>query len=180
MSCEKIEKSLVSYLDGRASERERAAVEGHLKACAECRERAEEFRRLWSAMAEVPAAEPSFGFDARLRQRIASEPRRKLWAWMVPSPRLAASVALLVGLAVFVSLRPRHVQPVNTQASSEEQFQMIKDLGVLENYDVLSNFDALSDLPAAQSSEQPEKQTDPGTGESWNRLATGVRASEGI
>jgi len=181
MSCEKIEKSLVSYLDGRASERERAAVEGHLKACAECRERAEEFRRLWSAMAEVPAAEPSFGFDARLRQRIASEPRRKLWAWMVPSPRLAASVALLVGLAVFVSLRPRHVQPVNTQASSEEQFQMIKDLGVLENYDVLSNFDALSDLPAAQSSEQQEeKQTDPGTGESWNRLATGVRASEGI
>jgi predicted anti-sigma-YlaC factor YlaD len=184
MNCEKIAKSLVSYLDGRASERERASVEEHLKACAECRERAEEFRRLWSVMAEVPAAEPSsvpsFGFDARLRQRIAAEPRRKLWAWMVPSPRLAASVALLVGLAVFVSVRPRHVQPVNTQATSEEQFQMIKDLGVLENYDVLSNFDALSDLPAAQSSEQPEKQTDPGTGESWNGMAAGVRASEGI
>lgn len=186
MSCEKISKSLVSYLDGRASERERAAVEEHLKACAECRERAEEFRRLWSVMAEVPAAEtssvPAFGFDARLRQRIAAEPRRKLWAWMVPSPRLAASVALLVGLAVFVSVRPRHpAQPVNTQASSEEQFQMIKDLGVLENYDVLSNFDALSDLPAAQSSEEPEqqKQKDPGTGESWNGAA-GVKASEGL
>ena len=178
MNCEKISKSLVSYLDGRASERERASVEEHLKACAECRERAEEFRRLWSVMAEVPATEPSFGFDARLQQRIASEPRRKWWAWMAPSPRLAASVALLVGLAVFVSLRPRHVQPVNTQATSEEQFQMIKDLGVLENYDVLSNFDALSDLPAAQSSEQPEK-TDPGTGESWNGAA-GLRASEGL
>ena len=186
MNCEKISKSLVSYLDGRASERERAAVEEHLKACADCRERAEEFRRLWAVMAEVPAAEPSFGFDARLRQRIAAEPKRKLWAWMVPSPRLAASVALLVGLAVFGSVRPRHpAQPVNSQASSEEQFQMIKDLGVLENYDVLSNFDALSDLPAAQSSDEPaqQKTTDPGTGESWNGAARGVlelNASRGL
>lgn len=182
MSCEKISKSLVSYLDGKTNERERAAVEEHLKACAECRERAEEFRRLWNVMAEVPAGEPSFGFDARLRRRIASEPRRKLWAWMRPSPRLAASVVLLVGLAVFVSVRPHHpAQPVNTQASSEEQFQMIQDLGVLENYDVLSNFDALSDLPAAQSAEQPaqQKTTDPGTGESWNG-AVGARVSEGL
>ncbi len=191
MSCEKISKSLVSYLDGRASGRERGEVEAHLKLCAECRERAEEFRRLWSAMAEAPAIEPSFGFDARLRQRIAAEPRRKAWAWLAPSPRLAASVALLVGLAVFVSLRPnRTAAPGNQAVNSEEQFQMIKDLGVLENYDVLSNFDALSDLPAAQQTsdqgEQPQQQkpaTSPGTGESWNNPAMGfseLHASRGL
>ena len=185
MSCEKISKSLVSYSDGRASEKERSAVEAHLKECAECRERAEELQRLWSAMAEVPAVEPSLGFDARLRQRIAAEPKRKLWAWMLPSPRLAASVALLIGLAVLVSVRPRHpAQPVNSQASSEEQFQMIKDLGVLENYDVLSNFDALSDLPAAQQTSNPSQQkpaTPPaGSGESWNGPAAGLMASEGL
>lgn len=177
MSCEKISKNLVSYLDGRASERERGEVEAHLKACAECRERVAEFRRLWEVMAEVPAAEPSFGFDARLRQRIAAEPRPKAWAWLVPSPRLAASVALLVGLAVFVSLRRNQpVTPANSAVNSEEQFQMINNLGVLENYDVLSNFDALSDLPAAQQTSGQPAQQKPvapgaGTGESWNRQA---------
>jgi hypothetical protein len=45
---------------------------------------------------------------------------------------------------------------------------MIKDLGVLENYDVLSNFDALSDLPAsaqpAQDQEQKPLSDAPGSG----------------
>lgn len=168
MSCEKITKSLVSYLDGRASARERETVEAHLNVCAECRERAEEFRRLWNVLDEAPAVEPSFGFDTRLRRRIAAEPRRRIWAWLVPSPRFAATVALLVGLAFLVIVRRNPpAQPASAATNSEEQFQMIKNLGVLENYDVLSNFDALSDLPAMQqTSGQPrqEKQTDPGDG----------------
>jgi len=168
MSCEKISKSLVSYLDGRASARERETVEAHLQVCAECGERAEEFRRLWSVLSEVPAVEPSFGFDARLRQRIAAEPRRRVWAWLVPSPRFAVTVALLAGLAVLVTVRRNPpAQPANAGVNSEERFQMIQNLGVLENYDVLSNFDALSDLPAMQeTSAQPqqEKQTAPGDG----------------
>lgn len=162
MNCEQMSKSLVSYLDGKANARERDEVEAHLKMCTECRERAEEFRRLWNVMDEVPAVEPSFGFDARLRQRIAAEPRPKMWAWLLPSPRFAAAVALLLGLSVFVSLK-QPAQSPNTM-NSEEQFQVIKNLGVLENYDVLSNFDALSDLPAAQGQPQ-QKAADP-TGES--------------
>jgi anti-sigma factor RsiW len=169
MSCEKLSNSLVSYLDGRASATERSTVEAHLKECAACRERAEEFRRLWDVMAEVPAVEPSFGFDARLRQRIAGEGRPRFWAWLVPSPRLAAAVVVLAGLSVFVSLQPnKPMLPGNSAANSEEQFRMIKDLGVLENYDVLNNFDALSDLPGAQptSDQQPNQQKpdDPGSG----------------
>lgn len=168
MNCEKVSSSLIGYLDGRANAEERSMVEAHLQSCAACRERAEEFRRLWDVMAEVPAVEPSFGFDTRLRQRIATEGRPRLWAWLVPSPRLAAAVVVLVGLSVFVSVKPNGPVTVgNSQANSEEQFRMIKDLGVLENYDVLSNFDALSDLPSAQPvSAQPDQQTpdDPGAG----------------
>ncbi|HKF53022.1 MAG TPA: zf-HC2 domain-containing protein [Candidatus Acidoferrales bacterium] len=164
MSCEKVSNSLVSYLDGRASAEERLVVEAHLQSCAACRERAEEFRRLWDVMAEAPAVEPSFGFDARLRQRIAAEARPRMWSWLVPSPRLAAAVVVLVGLSVFVSVKPnRPITTGNPTANSEEQFRMIKDLGVLENYDVLSNFDALSDLPGAQPASQPQ-QDDPDTG----------------
>jgi len=162
MSCEKISNSLIAYLDGRASDSERGVVEAHLKLCAACRERAEEFRRLWQVMAEVPAAEPSLGFDARLRQRIATAPRSKFWGWMLPAPRFAFSVALLVALSIWVGARqPRSVNPQNAAAKSEEQFRMINNLGVLENYDVLSNFDALSDLPA---STEPQPASEQGSG----------------
>ncbi|MHB8640616.1 MAG: anti-sigma factor family protein [Candidatus Acidiferrales bacterium] len=164
MSCEKISNALIAYLDGRASSDERGMVEAHLKLCTACQERAGEFRRLWQVMAEVPAVEPSLGFDARLRQRIAASPRPKFWAWMLPAPRFAFSVALLVALSVWVGGRqPRSVNPqtATATANSEEQFRMIKDLGVLENYDVLSNFDALSDLPA---STQPQSSNAPAPG----------------
>lgn len=162
MSCEKISNALIAYLDGRASSDERFVVEAHLKLCAACQERAEEFRRLWHVMAEVPSVEPSPAFDARLRQRIAEAPKPKLWGWMIPAPRFALAVALLVTLSVWVGGRqPRSVNPQNTAANSEEQFRMIKDLGVLENYDVLSNFDALSDLPASTQPAQDEQQNPP-------------------
>ena len=162
MSCEKISNALIAYLDGRASSDERFVVEAHLKLCAACQERAEEFRRLWQAMAEVPPVEPSPAFDARLRQRIADAPKPKVWGWLIPAPRFALSVALLVALSVWVGWhQPRSVNPQNTAANSEEQFRMIKDLGVLENYDVLSNFDALSDLPASTQPAQDRQQNPP-------------------
>lgn len=168
MNCEKMSNLMVSYLDGRANAEERSSVEVHLAACAACRERAEEFRRLWSAMSEVPEIEPSFAFDARLRQRIAAQAHPSIWSWLVPSPRLAGAVATLVALAIFVSVRPnKPIVAGNSPTNSEEQFRMIKNLGVLENYDVLSNFDALSDLPAAQPlANQPEqpKSNEPGNG----------------
>lgn len=157
MSCEKISSALIAYLDGRASAQERTTVEAHLKACAACRERADEFRRLWNVMAEVPAVEPSLGFDARLREKIAAEPQPRLWAWLSPSPRFAAAMILLVALSIWVSRRPMPVTNPSNAANSEEQFRMIKDLGVLENYDVISNFDALSDLPSVQQTSQPEQ-----------------------
>lgn len=162
MSCEKISNALIAYLDGRAGVQDRVVVEAHLKLCAACRERAEEIRRLWQVMAEVPTVEPSLTFDARLRQRIAEAPKPKFWGWMIPAPRFALTIALLVALSVWVGGRkPSSVNPQSSAANSEEQFRMIKDLGVLENYDVLSNFDALSDLPASTQPAQDQQQNPP-------------------
>lgn len=160
MSCEKISSGLIAYLDGRAGAEERHEVEVHLKSCAACRERAEEFRRLWQVMGEVPAIEPSLGFDARLRQRLAAEPRRRAWNWLVPAPRFSFAVALLAILIAWIGARQPVVEPA---VGSESQFRMIKDLGVLENYDVLKNFEPLSDLPAAQEihdQSQPQQDQD--------------------
>ena len=168
MNCKQISKALISYLDQRASSAERQRVEEHLAGCAACQARAEEFRKLWSALDEVPAVEPSFGFDARVRQRIAAEPRPRWFAGLVPQPRLALAAALLVALCVLVAKVPhRHPGVPGTLASTQqEDFNAIEDLGVLEDYDVVTKLDALSELPPI-AAPQPE-QSQPGQHTSHN------------
>lgn len=155
MKCEDVSKELIAYLDRRANSAERRDVEEHLVACEACRTRAEEFRKLWTIMDEVPVTEPSFGFDARLRQRIAAEPKPRWFTWLVPQPRLAFAMALLVALSVWIG-RPRDKAP--TTLTADEQFQMIEHLGVLENYDLLSKSDVLAEVPAAPQPDQPDDQ----------------------
>ena len=160
MKCEDISKELVGYLDRRANSAERQVVEKHLTECVACRTRAEEFRRLWSVLDEMPGIEPSFGFDAGVRRRVAAEPKPR-WFGFVPQPRLAFSMALLLALSVWLAKLPeRSAVSVATPAASEsEQFQEIKDLGVLDNYEVLTKFDALSELTPAPS--QPAEKNVP-------------------
>jgi anti-sigma factor RsiW len=159
MKCEEVSKELIGYLDRRANSAERRQVEEHLAACAACRTRAGEFRELWSVLEEVPAIEPSFGFDARVRQRVAAEPRPR-WFGFVPQPRLAFSMALLLALSVWMAKLPQ-TNPAGGSATSaateSEQFQAIKDLGVLDNYDVVTKFDALSELTSPPAAEPSEK-----------------------
>src|SRR5271163_795944 len=71
MKCEDVSKELIAYLDRRANSAERHNVEEHLAACSACHQRAEDFRKLWGVLDEVPLVEPSLGFDARIRARIA-------------------------------------------------------------------------------------------------------------
>ena len=59
MKCEDVSKELIAYLDRRASSAERRMVEEHVAECGACRMRAEEFRKLWSVMDEMPVVEPS-------------------------------------------------------------------------------------------------------------------------
>ena len=161
MKCEDVSKELIAYLDRRANSAERMEVEDHLATCAGCRTRAEEFRKVWNVLDEMPIEEPSLGFDARIRQRIADEPRPGWFRWFVPQPRLALSMALLVALCVWVSRLPRDYPTTATMpapVTEQQQYQVIENLGVLENYDVLSKFDALSELPgpATDEPEQPK------------------------
>ena len=67
-----------------------------MAACAACRARAEQFRDISKALADLPDISPSASFDAALRARIAAEPvRRGIWSWL-PSPRFSLAVAALV------------------------------------------------------------------------------------
>ena len=152
MNCKEISEGLVAYFDGQADARQRQRTEDHLTACRECRTRAEQFRAMWGALDEIPAIEPTFGFDARVRQRVAAEQARRWFGWAIPQPRLALSAALLAVLVVWIVIgKPmHHTQPGTTMAvdqqSQQEDFNAIKNLDVLENYDVVTSMDALSEL----------------------------------
>jgi anti-sigma factor RsiW len=144
MNCQKMETQMIAWLDGKATETERREVELHLIACSDCRARAEEFRRVWNVLDEAPAIEPSRGFDAQVRQRVAAEPRPGLFAWL-PQPRFALATAALIALAIWLSAVPPTVEVAQTP---DEEFQMIQNLPVLEDYEVLANFEPLDQLPA--------------------------------
>jgi len=152
MNCEHIESQLISYLDGRASVRERREVDQHLASCAACRARVEGFRGVWRVLDETPATDPSGWFDARLRRRIAAEPPPGFWmrlaAWL-PQPRLALASLALIVVGFWVAMAPRpsiHSPAPNAVAVNDEQnFRVIKNMQVLENFDVLKDLSGSSE-----------------------------------
>lgn len=162
MKCEDVGMDLIAYAGGRANASERSRLEGHLAGCPACRAKTEEYRALSSVLDDLPAIEPSFGFDARVRARVAAEPKRGWFAW-IPQPRLALSAAFLVVLSVWiVKMEPQRVVApggsATETATQQEDFNAINNLGVLENYDVVTNMDALSEL-APVSADQPKAQS---------------------
>lgn len=158
MKCEEVSRELIPYLDRRSNSADRAEIEKHLLACESCRTRAAEFRQVMGMLDEVPVHEPSFAFDARLRERIAAEPRRTWFRGLVPQPRLAFAVALLLAFSIVTARFPRHNAPSAASLTPEEQFQMIDHLGVLENYDLLTKSDVLAEVPVTPAQQDTDQQ----------------------
>jgi anti-sigma factor RsiW len=148
MNCERMESQLIAYLDGRASVRERREADQHLAACPACRARVEGFRGVMKLLDEAPVTEPSAWFDAQLRRRIAAEPPPSLWssvaAWL-PQPRLALASLALIAVGYWAALAPRPNLPAPVAMNEQEEFRMIKNMQVLENYEVLKDLNALNE-----------------------------------
>ena len=160
MSCSRIEKWMLPYVDGRLKAGEAQDVEKHLATCAACRLRVNEFRAVTGLLDELPQIEPSAAFDVRVQARVAAEPVKKSWwAWYAPSPRVAFAASMLLLATVWLGSRqptsPDHGQPNVDEAQVQ---QINQDMPVLENYDVLSSFTPLTELPppAQDDDDQPD------------------------
>jgi anti-sigma factor RsiW len=159
MKCEDAKNELIALAGGRIDSAKRSELDKHVAGCTDCRKRLEEYRALSSLLDELPAVEPSFGFDARVRRRVAEEPAQGWFAKLVPQPRLALSGAVLVLLAVWVvKMQPLTLGtsvPMAQVAAQQEDFNAIQNLDVLENYDVLTKFDALSEASGTAPQTEP-------------------------
>ena len=80
MNCHRLETLLIEYVDGRLAAAGRTTVEDHLKSCAGCRTRVEDFRSLSQVLDAWEAPEISPWFNARLRRRIAAK-EAEGWGW---------------------------------------------------------------------------------------------------
>ena len=174
MKCENLEKLMVSFVDGRLSTAEREELERHFAVCASCRMRAEEFRRLWLLLDEMPTVEASPAFEPGLRERIRMEPAgaSSLWGWLVPQFRTVFATGALILFAVVLLRMPpasNPNQPGSRQggsstaqveavalANADEQLKLLENLPVLEDYEMLDNFEALSELPGRNQSDKRE------------------------
>src|SRR5882762_3321939 len=82
MSCGRMEKKIMGYVDGRLKEGERLKMDEHLSTCAVCQLRVNEFRAVNVLLDELPMIEPSAAFDVRVNARVAAEPaKQSWWAW---------------------------------------------------------------------------------------------------
>jgi anti-sigma factor RsiW len=162
MSCDRMENRILPYVDGRLKASEMREVETHLKTCAACLLRVNEFRALSGLLDEMPQIEPSGAFDARVRARVAAEPvKQSWWAGFAPSLRVVFAAAMLLVATVWIGSRPS--DSMVGLAGDPGPEAVVSDLPVLENYDVLSNFDALSDLPLSQSDDANQQDVNPNT-----------------
>ena|SRR5437016_3009643 len=143
MSCSRMEKKIMGYVDGRLKEGERLDMEKHLSTCAVCQLRVNEFRAVHVLLDELPMIEPSAAFDVRMQARVAAEPaKQSWWAWFAPSPRVAFAASMLVLAMVWLGSRP-----ADPSLSAVDIDKINQNLPVLENYDVISDFAPLSELP---------------------------------
>jgi len=143
MSCSRMEKKIMGFVDGRLKEGERLEMEKHLSTCVACRLRVNEFRAVNVLLNELPIIEPSAAFDVRMQARVAAEPaKQNWWAWFAPSSRVAFAASMLALAMVWLGSRP-----ADSPLSAADIDKINQNLPVLENYDVISDFAPLSELP---------------------------------
>lgn len=160
------EEEFIPYLDGRVSAAERKRLDEHLAACDACRAQLHELRLVMGVLGEWKTAEPTPGFDAALRARLVQEPAgRREWFTLRPAYAVALAVVILVavGLALW-QLAPAPVPPPPPQVvqapaqkpvppapavtpptpvAGEDEFAVLDNPVLLENYELLDQFDVL-------------------------------------
>lgn len=133
-------------------------LDEHIRACADCAKKMNEFRQTMALLDEWQVPEPSPYFDtrlnARLREEMASQP--KGWLQWLRKPALAISLSLLMVVsATLIRFGGSHDGSSNsgeaTIVAQGEAGSAVSDLQALDkNPDLYSDFDVLDDLTVQQ------------------------------
>lgn len=152
-----VDEWLIDHVRGELDPADRARVDAHLSACAECRASRERFGALMTELAGTAPAPPPIHwgvYRAELRERLERRisgrgaGRAGRWTWAArPLPALVAAglVALLVMTGMPAGVRtPDPLGLDNTILAS--QLDMITRLDVVQQLDLLEDFNVIGDL----------------------------------
>lgn len=154
--CGTVQRNLTAWIDGESSSRRSERIERHLARCRRCCTEAENLRATiqWQVRALsslLTAGEvDTRALQLRLQRRIVAEPepRDSGWVWLL-RPFAAAGGVMTLGLVLAFSLLggPKAVlmplgieaPPMGVTREPElfENYQLIRDLDVLENFDTV-------------------------------------------
>ena len=139
MKCDEIRELMPDLATG--SNAATPEIDRHLRSCAECAAKLEEFRQTMSLLDEWQAPEPSPYFDVRLKARLREETQKQSvgwWHW-IRKPALALSLVAL--LVVGITLYPGKPAVPPTPGTA------VGDLQALDkNQELYADFDVLDDL----------------------------------
>jgi predicted anti-sigma-YlaC factor YlaD len=128
----------------------------HLADCTACAEKLKEMRATMALLDEWQTPEPTPYFDVRLQARLREEVAKPQagWLYWFRRPVLAAAltVAIGVGVGLFVT-RDNWNNGPGTQTATNEATEgsAVSDLQSLENnHDMYSDFELLDDLAVQQ------------------------------
>ena len=134
MTCERIEELLSAFLEGELAAAERAEVEGHLAACADCAELAALMRAEIAAAAAFPEIEPSPELLAGLY--AIPETRREKKRFLQPlfdwlgRPALQPAYAAATGFLIVLSFVLFHPEGRGIRKAIDVQFH--RGVGTVE------------------------------------------------
>jgi len=125
-------KKLSAFLDGEVSEKEKAAIDEHLKRCADCRNQAEDLAFVSDTLDLLEGAEPVPCFALRLRKRIApKEPKGfAKWAGRIAIPAgaaLASALLFLSGIYLGKTVYGRWGRELSKPVSSISGIEFLND-----------------------------------------------------
>ena len=161
MKCDAVKGMLPDLAAGLAEPSD--ATQEHLRGCADCAGRLQEFRQTMALMDEWEAPEPSAYFDTRLaarlrEEKIAEAARGRGWlAWLPrPAMALAAALVLAAGMGLWQHGAPEVAvfEPAVVQPAAEvERGTAVGDLQTLDSdNDLYADFDVLDDIDSQQNS----------------------------
>ncbi|HJR02647.1 MAG TPA: zf-HC2 domain-containing protein [Methylomirabilota bacterium] len=148
-----VDEWLIDHVRGDLDPADRARVDVHLAACADCRASRDRFAALITELARTAPAPPPIhwgAYRAELRERLErrTSGSGRVWGWLLrPLPALVAAglVAVLVLAGLPAGVRtPDPIALDNTILAT--QLDMIGRLDVVQQLDLLEDFNVIGEL----------------------------------
>lgn len=145
VACQDIQPELVAWLDEQLEPARRQAVQVHLAGCPDCQAELAGLRLALGIVDDLPASQPSAGFEARFEERFERERTgwfQAVWTWLrrpLPAVALGSGLAALVLVSIWVT------RPVGLDAKPDE-LAIARHLDLFADYEAIEKLDLLQDL----------------------------------